>query len=318
MSMASSSLRNDENGIEEYIVSFKAGKMVREKGSLVKADTRKGMVFMKVGNDDLVHFCWKDRVTGVVEDDFIIFPDETEFFRVKECPGNRVFALQFKSSMQIHFFWMQDLKNDKDQYYFDKINEIIKSNTTNDILDFNEQSTNLKTETQSLNDKKSDENIFLDYNQENLETNIQNNLHINTSENYPTLSEHFSSLRTFLSNISVPSDFSNESYILTDVLMPSEIINLLQNKFIQKTLFPNLSSNVLSQIVDLNEKNLENFISETCFQQELRSLHYAIYLGKVDSIISKFSSNNSRTLNMFFRAVIQLIQNTDQKMDTTE
>lgn len=41
--MANSSLENNEKDIEEYIVSFKAGKMIREGNStLVKADTRKG------------------------------------------------------------------------------------------------------------------------------------------------------------------------------------------------------------------------------------------------------------------------------------
>ncbi|CCJ30694.1 unnamed protein product [Pneumocystis jirovecii] len=308
--MANSSLENNEKDIEEYIVSFKAGKMIREGNStLVKADTRKGMVFMKVGHDDLVHFCWKDRTTGVVEDDFIIFPDEAKIFRIKECPGNRVFALRFKSSMQVHFFWMQDLKSDKDQYYLDKINEIIKNHVMDDVLDSDEQDISLKTETEYFDNqnKKSDENISSNSKQGNSETETQNILHISACKNYSALSD-----------VSVPDNFSNESFILTDILMPSEIISLLQNNFIQKTLFPNLPSNILSQIVNLNEKNLENFISETYFQQELRSLHYAIYEGKADTIISKFSSNNSKTLDVFFRAIIRLLEDTDQEMNITE
>lgn len=66
--------------------------------------------------------------------------------------------------MQVHFFWMQDLKSDKDQYYLDKINEIIKNHVMDgrkikmhinsiwiiklDVLDSDEQDISLKTETE--------------------------------------------------------------------------------------------------------------------------------------------------------------------------
>ncbi|KAG4304500.1 hypothetical protein PORY_002210 [Pneumocystis oryctolagi] len=315
--MENSSLKDREDAIEDYIVSFKAGKMVRDGNScLVKPDTRKGMVFMKVGQDDLVHFCWKDRITNVIEDDLIIFPDEAEFFRVKESPEGRVFALRFKSSMQIHFFWMQEFKNDKDQYYLDKINDVIKSHTASDISDTNED-TNLKTEIPLSEINKAAENIPLD-SKKNFETKTQDILHINEHNNYSSLFEYFSSLKTLLSDISVPDNFSNETFILTDILMPSEIINLLQNKLVQETLFPNLPSDILSQIANLDEKNLENVIFHKCFQQDLRSLRYAVFLGKLDDIILKFSSDNSRGLDIFFRAIIYLIQSTDQEMDVIE
>ncbi|KAK6631232.1 hypothetical protein RUM43_014329 [Polyplax serrata] len=41
------------------LVEFKAGKMTM-KGKMVHPDKRK--------DDSLIHFCWKDRVTRVVED----------------------------------------------------------------------------------------------------------------------------------------------------------------------------------------------------------------------------------------------------------
>ncbi|KAG4302484.1 hypothetical protein PCANB_001301 [Pneumocystis canis] len=323
-SITDSRLGESEKYIDEYIVSFKAGKMVRDGNScLVKADIRKGLVFMKIGQDDLVHFCWKDRVTNIIEDDLIIFPDEAEFFRVKESPGGRVFALQFKSSMQIHFFWMQDFKNDKDQYYLDKINEIIKTPMAENISDSNEHDTSIKTcETLFSDDQnnKSIENISLDSKQKNLEAETQDILHISLHEDYSISSKYLSSIKSILSSISVPDDFSNESIILTNILMPSEIINLLRNKYIQETLFPNLPFDVLSEIKNLNENNLENLISKAYFQQALRSLHYAISLGKLDTIISKFEldNSNSRKLDVFFRAMILLSQNIDQEMDITE
>lgn len=48
------------------VVEFRAGKM-RLNGTTVSPDTRKGLVFMKM-EDNLMHFCWKDRISGTVED----------------------------------------------------------------------------------------------------------------------------------------------------------------------------------------------------------------------------------------------------------
>ena len=36
------------------------------------------------GDDDLMHFKWKDRTSGTVEDDLIIFPDDIDFLKVDQ------------------------------------------------------------------------------------------------------------------------------------------------------------------------------------------------------------------------------------------
>ena len=38
-----------------------------------------------LGEDQLMHFKWKDRTSGTVEDDLIIFPDDVEFKKVSQC-----------------------------------------------------------------------------------------------------------------------------------------------------------------------------------------------------------------------------------------
>jgi hypothetical protein len=49
------------------LVEFRAGKMTL-KGNLVNPDKRKGLVYIYQSDDNLTHFCWKDRKTGTVED----------------------------------------------------------------------------------------------------------------------------------------------------------------------------------------------------------------------------------------------------------
>lgn len=108
------------------LVEFRAGKMTTATGSnLVSPDRRKGLIQIEQGDDQLMHFKWKDRGTGVVEDDLIIFPDDIEFVRVKQCTTGRVFVLKFKSSSRRMFFWMQEPKEDKDEEYCKKVNDCL-------------------------------------------------------------------------------------------------------------------------------------------------------------------------------------------------
>lgn len=52
---------------QKHLVEFKAGKM-NLKGNMVHPDKRKGLLYVYQSDDALMHFCWKDRQTGTVED----------------------------------------------------------------------------------------------------------------------------------------------------------------------------------------------------------------------------------------------------------
>ncbi|KAK3088704.1 hypothetical protein FSP39_022579 [Pinctada imbricata] len=106
------------------LVEFRAGKMYM-KGKMVHPDKRKGQVYVYQSDDSLMHFCWKDRGTGAVEDDLIIFPDDIEFKHVTQCTTGRVYVLKFKSSTRKFFFWMQEPKTDKDDDNCKKVNEYL-------------------------------------------------------------------------------------------------------------------------------------------------------------------------------------------------
>lgn len=49
------------------LVEFKAGKMTM-KGKMVHPDKRKGLLYVYQSEESLMHFCWKDRQTGTIED----------------------------------------------------------------------------------------------------------------------------------------------------------------------------------------------------------------------------------------------------------
>jgi len=113
----------------KYLVEFRAGKMFM-KGKIVHPDKRKGMLYVHQSEDSLMHFCWKDRTTGVVEDDLIIFPDDVEYVPVAQCTTGRVYLLKFKSTSRKMFFWMQEPKSDKDEDNAKKVNEFLNNPPT--------------------------------------------------------------------------------------------------------------------------------------------------------------------------------------------
>ncbi|KAA8582351.1 hypothetical protein FQN60_009091 [Etheostoma spectabile] len=110
----------------KYLVEFRAGKMTL-KGNVVTPDKRKGTVYVQQSDDSLIHFCWKDRTSGNVDDDLIIFPDDCEFKKVSQCTTGRVFVLKFKAGSKRLFFWMQEPKADKDDEYCRKVNEYLNN-----------------------------------------------------------------------------------------------------------------------------------------------------------------------------------------------
>ena len=117
------------SGGNKHLVEFRAGRMTL-KGRMVHPDKRKGLLYVYQGEDSLMHFCWKDRTTGEVEDDLLIFPDDCEFVRVNECTTGRVYVLKFKSFSKKYFFWMQEPKSEKDDDYCRRINEALNNPPT--------------------------------------------------------------------------------------------------------------------------------------------------------------------------------------------
>lgn len=59
--------------------------------------------------------------------DLIIFPDDVEYKSVAQCTTGRAFVLRFKLSRRKFFFWMQEPKDDKDDEYCTKVNDLLNN-----------------------------------------------------------------------------------------------------------------------------------------------------------------------------------------------
>ncbi|KRX46481.1 Proteasomal ubiquitin receptor ADRM1, partial [Trichinella murrelli] len=106
-----------------FLIEFRAGKM-QLRGTTVYPDHRKGLVYVHQSEDSLMHFCWKDRTTGV---DLILFPEDVEFVPVPQCNSGRVFLLKFKNSNRRMFFWMQEPQSNRDEEYCRRVNELLNN-----------------------------------------------------------------------------------------------------------------------------------------------------------------------------------------------
>ena len=112
------------NTDHRQLCEFRAGRLTYdEETKMVTADPRKGEVELFKDADGLVHLTWKDRTTGVVDEDcdIIILPGEATFQVVEKCTTGRVFLIDFGENGQKLFFYLQEPSPDGDAKYFDLI-----------------------------------------------------------------------------------------------------------------------------------------------------------------------------------------------------
>jgi len=248
------------------LVEFKAGKMMFN-GSLVTPDKRKGLIQLTQAADSLIHFIWKDRTTGVVEDDLIIFPEEATYKKVKS--QNRIFLLEFKDSSKKHFFWMQEPSEDKDEEYLTKINQFINN---------------------PPNPEQSLEPIMEEKEYSNESPIVQptsQQLSKNENQNVPQSSVQLRQLQNILSSFSGPNLQQNSiSYILghnlSKILDPELLLPLMSSQDLIK-----LVSDLPTELRTLDE--VQNTIRSPQFQQTIQTLSYALESGQLNDLIQSLN-----------------------------
>ncbi|KIJ14994.1 hypothetical protein PAXINDRAFT_99784 [Paxillus involutus ATCC 200175] len=115
----------------QTLLAFKAGRSTRRAGTnFVDASPTKGAVILSNSEDGLLRFVWKERTTGNVEEDLILFPGDATFEKVSQAPGGRTYVLKFESSNQRHFFWLQDASTRRDEEFVHNLNNYSKTQTS--------------------------------------------------------------------------------------------------------------------------------------------------------------------------------------------
>jgi len=102
------------------LITFKAGMCDVESSSKpykVRPSPRKGYIFLYQGEDELVHFCWRERATPIdqPELDLVMVPGDGNFLAYDSRAqttsaaktNGRIFVLKFASSSQRYLFWLQ-------------------------------------------------------------------------------------------------------------------------------------------------------------------------------------------------------------------
>nr|CDS29611.2 canalicular multispecific organic anion [Hymenolepis microstoma] len=110
------------------LLQFKAGKMTMNADNQVQADARRGYAYLYQATGDYsVHFCWFDRRTGLIEDNFVLVPREAEFKPVPQCKTGRVYVLKLSAPHRRFFLWMQEPNASNDAQICETVNKYINA-----------------------------------------------------------------------------------------------------------------------------------------------------------------------------------------------
>ncbi|CEG74482.1 hypothetical protein RMATCC62417_09690 [Rhizopus microsporus] len=276
-----------------YLVEFNAGKCIRE-GTTIKPDTRKGVIYLEQGDDQLLHFYWKERKHNVEpEDDFIIFPEEAEFIRVEQCTTGRVYVLKFKSSNQKQFYWMQSKSDEKDSDIVRRVNQVIddpSSAAEQNGFDNNAQSDFM----QILSGGGQDD---LPMSQENLLQFIQNASGLGSSLSRQAeilTSSRWNQLKEKLDRISVEEQAQLN---IGDVLNTDAVNTILSDDDIRNALFPFVSASDSRR----TPEQVQQLVQNQQFQNRLQTIHKAIQQDELNSILEDLHAE--KNLKSFLKAV---------------
>ncbi|KAF9233306.1 adhesion regulating molecule [Melanogaster broomeanus] len=103
------------------LLAFKAGRSFRRGSTnFVDASPTKGAIMLSNSEDSLLRFVWKERTTGNIEEDLILFPGDATFEKVSQAPGGRTYVLKFESSDQKHF----DASSRRDDEFVHNLNRL--------------------------------------------------------------------------------------------------------------------------------------------------------------------------------------------------
>jgi hypothetical protein len=113
------------------LLQMKAGKLVQQ-GTSVTSDPRKGLLTLRKSEDGLMHLLWKDRASGTVEDDLIVFQGDAAMEHVPQCSSGFAMMLRFTTGRKALFWSQEPRKKGAGWEDISKERDLVKK--ANDIL----------------------------------------------------------------------------------------------------------------------------------------------------------------------------------------
>ncbi|RKP08877.1 proteasome complex subunit Rpn13 ubiquitin receptor-domain-containing protein [Thamnocephalis sphaerospora] len=257
-----------------HLLEFKAGRMFRDGDTKwVRPDDAKGLVYLEK-SDGLLHFHWKNRETGEIVEDLIIFEDDAEFFKVTQSPG-RVYALRFRSSGNVLFFWMQHRDEARDEILCRRLNDYIANPDAAEVMDDQTAATGSLPSGGAAG---------------------------------ATSGNQLGNLRELLANITVPEDITarhaaETDSSLNDVLTSEHLQPVLDDAELRAAIFPHLPEGAPHTL-----EEVQQVVASPQFRQSLASLSAALNSGQMVPLVLELGlpASAGSSVRAFLQAIEQL------------
>ncbi|KAG6379328.1 adhesion regulating molecule [Boletus reticuloceps] len=283
----------------QTLLAFKAGRSFRRSGTnFVDADPTKGAIVLSNSDDGLLHFTWKERATGNLGDDLILFPGDAIFEKVAQAPGGRTYILRFESSDQKHF----DTSSRRDDEFVHNLNRLLADPNIIPVWDSRTAEPEASTSTPGASTSQ---------------TPAATAPSGNTTASVPPgmTPEQLARLRALVTSMGANADPNPDDEVsLTDILTPSNLLPLFtSHPALLSSLFPHLPSELLlsangpltpQQTAQLTDA-LERTINSPPFRAAVSQLDRALRTGALGGFVSSLGLPESAGtgIGAFLRAI---------------
>ncbi|KAF9908625.1 hypothetical protein EC991_009652 [Linnemannia zychae] len=267
------------------LLEFKAGRCFRTSGTdTVKPDPIKGLVYLEE-EDGLMHFFWKNRTSGEIEDDLILFPGDAELIAVPQCTTGRVVMLQFKSSSQKLFYWLQEASTARDQIILQHVNSLIHSQEDEEeYLDEDAAMEDVEaTPAADMATAIAPSAAFAPAAPVATSTTNPTNTAPTAAGGSSLTASQMDQLRHLLGGLQVPQQQQRSNLRLDHILTPGAVAPLLNNPEICAALFPHLPESS-----ERTPEEIQAIVRTPQFSAALVSLSTALESGQLGPLLRQF------------------------------
>ncbi|KAK2465227.1 hypothetical protein APHAL10511_002581 [Amanita phalloides] len=250
----------------ELILAFKAGRALRRSGSnVIVPNPTKGAIMLTRGDDELLHFIWKNRINDQIEEDLILFPTDASFERVPQASSGRIYVLRFSSSGQQHFFWMQDASSARDEEFVNNVNGLLQDVDYRPVWSANASASTSQPQAST--------------------SQIQRPSSSNASGNFRATPEQLAALQQILTSMTGNNQALTTALepALTDILTPGNITPLFSSHpDLIRSVFPHLPPDLP---VPPSAEAVQQIVSSPQFRSAVANFDQALRTGLLGGLV---------------------------------